>query len=126
MQIKSLLVVAGLAFATALAGCSTDGVNFSSFTGNYNARTDAGYRVPAIPITKVASKYRRQAVSYQTNEKPGTIVVDTGQKFLYFVQPGGRADALRHRRRQVKVSSGRARRVSAPSANGRYGRRRRR
>ena len=83
MRIKSLFVAAGLALATTLAGCSTDGVGggFSSLT-SYNARTDAGYRIPAIPITKVASKYRRQTVNYQTNEKPGTIVVDTGEKHL--------------------------------------------
>lgn len=92
MQIKSLLVAAGLALATALAGCSTDGVSgFTSSFANYNATTDAGYRVPAIPITKVAQKYRRQQVTYQTNEKPGTIVVDTQQKFLYFVMGGGKA-----------------------------------
>ena len=92
MRIKSLLVAAGLALATTLAGCSTDGVGggFSSLT-SYNARTDAGYRIPAIPITKVASKYRRQTVTYQTNEKPGTIVVDTGEKHLYFVLGGGKA-----------------------------------
>ena len=92
MRIKSLLVAAGLALATTLAGCSTDGVGggFSSLT-SYNARTDAGYRIPAIPITKVASKYRRQTVNYQTNEKPGTIVVDTGEKHLYFVLGGGKA-----------------------------------
>ena len=92
MRIKSLFVAAGLALATTLAGCSTDGVGggFSSLT-SYNARTDAGYRIPAIPITKVASKYRRQTVNYQTNEKPGTIVVDTGEKHLYFVLGGGKA-----------------------------------
>ncbi|MCX7305813.1 MAG: L,D-transpeptidase [Hyphomicrobiales bacterium] len=92
MQIKSLLIAAGLALATALAGCSTDGVG-SSFTSvaSYNARTDAGYRVPAIPITKVPSKYRRQEVRLDTKEKPGTIIVDTQDKFLYFVMGGGKA-----------------------------------
>ena len=84
MRMKSLLVAAGLVLATALAGCSTDGLG-PSFSGGYGARTDAGYRVPAIPITKVASKYRRQSVHYETNEKPGTIIVDTGEKHLYFV-----------------------------------------
>ncbi len=92
MQIKSLLIAAGMALATALAGCSTDGVG-SSFTSiaSYNARTDAGYRVPAIPITKVAAKYRRQQVQFQTKEKPGTIIVDTQQKFLYYVMGDGKA-----------------------------------
>ena len=92
MRIKHLFVAAAMALTVAIAGCSTDGVGggFTSFS-DYSARTDAGYRVPAIPITKVASKYRRQVVSYQTNEKPGTIIVDTGEKHLYFVQGGGKA-----------------------------------
>lgn len=76
--------------ATALAGCSTDSISGMSFA-NYNARTDAGYRVPAIPITKVPAKYRRQTVTYQTNEQPGTIIVDTGEKHLYFILGGGKA-----------------------------------
>jgi lipoprotein-anchoring transpeptidase ErfK/SrfK len=35
--------------------------------------------------------YQRQEVIYQGPEAPGTIVIDTPQKFLYLVQPGGRA-----------------------------------
>jgi lipoprotein-anchoring transpeptidase ErfK/SrfK len=35
--------------------------------------------------------FMRQVVSYRTNEAPGTIVVNTGQRFLYLVLPGGRA-----------------------------------
>jgi lipoprotein-anchoring transpeptidase ErfK/SrfK len=90
MRLKSLFIAAGLALASALAGCSTDG-GLSMFSGDYSARRDAGYQVPAIPITKVPAKYRRQMVSYDTREKPGTIVVDTGAKFLYFVMPKGKA-----------------------------------
>jgi lipoprotein-anchoring transpeptidase ErfK/SrfK len=33
----------------------------------------------------------RGIVSYQTPEKPGTIIVDTGQNYLYFVLPHGQA-----------------------------------
>ena len=36
-------------------------------------------------------KYRRQIVSYDTDEKPGTIIVDTAEKHLYFVLPDGKA-----------------------------------
>ncbi|HEU6440802.1 MAG TPA: L,D-transpeptidase [Microvirga sp.] len=39
----------------------------------------------------IAPQFRRQIVSYRGGQKPGTIVVDTNQKFLYLVQPGGRA-----------------------------------
>lgn len=35
--------------------------------------------------------FLRQVVAYGTAEHPGTIVVDTGHKFLYFVLGGGRA-----------------------------------
>ena len=35
--------------------------------------------------------YQRQEVGYDGPERPGTIVVDTPNKFLFLVQPGGRA-----------------------------------
>ena len=35
--------------------------------------------------------YQRAIVDYPTREKPGTIVVDTDKKWLYFVQDGGKA-----------------------------------
>jgi lipoprotein-anchoring transpeptidase ErfK/SrfK len=54
-------------------------------------KRDAGYTVPGVPIEKVARKYRRQTVSYRTSEKPGTIIVDTNEKFLYYVMGGGEA-----------------------------------
>lgn len=36
-------------------------------------------------------RYARQVVDYDGGQRPGTIVVDTPSKFLYLVQPGGRA-----------------------------------
>jgi len=88
MRIRSFVIAATLAVTTALSGCMTDG--FLS-TANYGAVTDAGYSVPAIPITKVAQQFRRQNVSFDTSEKPGTIIIDTSAKHLYFVLPDGRA-----------------------------------
>jgi lipoprotein-anchoring transpeptidase ErfK/SrfK len=35
--------------------------------------------------------YRRKEVQYDTREKPGTIVINPSEHFLYFVQGGGRA-----------------------------------
>lgn len=35
--------------------------------------------------------YERQEVAYDGKEAPGTVVIDTPNKFLYLVQPGGRA-----------------------------------
>ena len=38
-----------------------------------------------------APEFRRQEVDYSGREAPGTIVIDTPQKFLFLVEPGGRA-----------------------------------
>ncbi|WP_336486005.1 L,D-transpeptidase [Methylobacterium nigriterrae] len=36
-------------------------------------------------------QYARQVVDYSGGHRPGTIVIDTPSRFLYLVQPGGRA-----------------------------------
>ena len=36
-------------------------------------------------------EYRKQVVSYRTTEAPGTIIISTGERHLYLIQPGGRA-----------------------------------
>jgi lipoprotein-anchoring transpeptidase ErfK/SrfK len=59
--------------------------------GLHHRRTDAGYRLPAIPISKVPAKYHRQVVRYDTKENPGTVIVDTRAKFLYLVMANGKA-----------------------------------
>ena len=88
MRIKSLFIAASL--AAALSGCGSIGP-MQVFTSDYGAVTDAGYQLPRIPIEKVPMKYRRQIVRYDTAEKPGTIVVDTANKFLYYVMDDGKA-----------------------------------
>ena len=36
-------------------------------------------------------KWQKTVVFYRTNESPGTIIVQTNERFLYVIQPGGRA-----------------------------------
>src|SRR6185312_2550776 len=36
-------------------------------------------------------KWEKTVVFYRTTEAPGTIIVNTNERFLYVVQPGGRA-----------------------------------
>ena len=43
---------------------------------------------------KLAEKYDKQTVSYQTNERPGTIVIDTRRKYLYLIT--GKNQAIRY------------------------------
>lgn len=57
----------------------------------YGGISDSGHSLPAIPYSRIDQRFLRQEVDYQSTEKPGTIVVDTGAHFLYLVQPGGRA-----------------------------------
>lgn len=47
--------------------------------------------LPAIPLSRVDPSLLRQEVAYQTTERPGTIVVDTKARYLYFVEGGGKA-----------------------------------
>ena len=44
-------------------------------------------------------KFLRQEVAYPGREAPGTIIVDTENKFLYLIEGGGQGVALRHWRR---------------------------
>lgn len=57
----------------------------------YDTIRDEGFTLPPIPISRVDPQYLRQEVAYQTQEKPGTIVVDTTERFLYLVQNNGKA-----------------------------------
>lgn len=60
----------------------------------YAAVTDGEFNLPAIPYKKIDPKYYRQAVSDPTGQAPGTLVVDTANRFLYLVLPFG--DAIRY------------------------------
>ncbi|WP_414642384.1 L,D-transpeptidase [Bradyrhizobium sp.] len=46
---------------------------------------------PPYARASISETYRRHIVDYQRNERPGTILVDTDARFLYFVLPGGKA-----------------------------------
>ncbi|KRB63016.1 hypothetical protein ASE04_02235 [Rhizobium sp. Root708] len=108
MRIRNALPVFGLMATLALAGCSTTSESASVenkdavatgpivqtaqiFDDAYGVTTDAGYSLPAIPIQKVKPQFRRQVVSYDTTERPGTIIVNTRERFLYYILPGGKA-----------------------------------
>ncbi|NMG41405.1 L,D-transpeptidase family protein [Chelativorans sp. ZYF759] len=57
----------------------------------YAAMPQERFPIPAVDVTQVDPRYLRQEVSDPTGEEPGTIVVDTSEKFLYLVREGGRA-----------------------------------
>ena len=49
-----------------------------------------GY-VPSAELEQLDPQYQRQMVFYRTTEPPGTIIVQTSEKYLYLVQGGNRA-----------------------------------
>lgn len=98
---RHLLLSAG---AAALAGCNATtsttttptaaiapGLRDSTVALMYGPIRSEPYVIPAINTTKVDPKFFRQQVPYPTAEKPGTIIVDTNNYFLYLVEPNGTA-----------------------------------
>ena len=75
-----------LAAATALAlSCAIATVNATPMT----TASDAVRNIK--PNRTVPSQFHKRLVRLQTDEAPGTIIVDTNNKFLYFVEGNNRA-----------------------------------
>jgi lipoprotein-anchoring transpeptidase ErfK/SrfK len=49
-----------------------------------------GY-IPTPDEEQLDPRWQKTVVFYRTSEAPGTIIIDTNQRFLYVVQGGGRA-----------------------------------
>lgn len=79
---KSATVEAGL---TPLADGAPD------YASAYAPVRDGGFSLPGIQYQNFDPKYLRQTVYYPSRYPAGTIVVDPNKKFLYLIQPGGRA-----------------------------------
>jgi lipoprotein-anchoring transpeptidase ErfK/SrfK len=47
--------------------------------------------IPNAADERLDPRFQRQIVFFRSNEPPGTIIVHTSERFLYVVQPGGRA-----------------------------------
>jgi len=97
MSFRSILTSVALAATLALGGCAT----FQNLgpavpihqpdAADYAAMKDGKFDLPAIPIHRIDKKYWRQTVDYKTSEPVGTVIVDTPNRFLYLVEPDGKA-----------------------------------
>lgn len=61
----------------------------------YGSMSDGGHEIPPVPAAWVPPENRMVEVAYPGTERPGTIVIDTDNKYLYLVQAGG--TAMRYR-----------------------------
>jgi lipoprotein-anchoring transpeptidase ErfK/SrfK len=82
-------VIIGLA-GIALSGCMQETIEPSS-QASWNARdkqlmSNLPYQQASIP-----EQFRRHIVEYSRKEAPGSVVVDSDNKFLYYVLPKGQA-----------------------------------
>lgn len=86
--------------ALALAGCASTpqtamDTNRRSidpaYLRMYAAMPDERFPVPAVDLTEIDPRFLRRVVDDPTGERPGSVVVDTGQRFLYLVRDDGQA-----------------------------------
>jgi lipoprotein-anchoring transpeptidase ErfK/SrfK len=78
--------------ALALGGCATDGgMTLAEAQQVYGPVPKEKFPVPAIDVSKVDRKYFRRTVRYETNEAPGTIIVDPANYYVYRIEEDGNA-----------------------------------
>jgi lipoprotein-anchoring transpeptidase ErfK/SrfK len=63
----------------------------AEFAHLYRAVHSEPHPIPAVDVGRVERQFLRQRVAYDGSEGPGTIVVDPGSRFLYFVLENGEA-----------------------------------
>lgn len=96
-----LLGTAGMAGLT-LAGCVTDkgaqaSLNVatpqipSEYLSMYGPLPNERFPIPAVNLTRLDPQWYRRVVPDPTGERPGTIVVNTGERHLYLVRDDGNA-----------------------------------
>jgi lipoprotein-anchoring transpeptidase ErfK/SrfK len=78
-----------MAALTVISVPSAEAVTLADKALNVPAGTDV--QPVAIQKKQVEEKYKRRVVRLSTSETPGTIIVDTNNKFLYFVEGKNRA-----------------------------------
>jgi lipoprotein-anchoring transpeptidase ErfK/SrfK len=57
----------------------------------YGTKFDGGFNIPAVPYQQIDARFYRQEVDNTFGERPGTIIVDTGERFLYLILSNGSA-----------------------------------
>jgi lipoprotein-anchoring transpeptidase ErfK/SrfK len=60
----------------------------------YVASMDSGIQIPALPVEQIPETHRRQVVAYETDQAPGTIIINPKTRLLYYVV--GKNKAIRY------------------------------
>ncbi|HEV7433920.1 MAG TPA: L,D-transpeptidase [Pseudorhizobium sp.] len=84
MKTRTLMIVASLMAAMMASEAPAQ-------SSGARPATTASDVAPSMRNRAVPEKYKRRMVRFSTNEAPGTIIVDTHNKFLYYVEGKNRA-----------------------------------
>ena len=95
------------------------------FASAYGPIFDQGHTIPALDLTRIDPALLRQRTGFAGPYRPGTIVVNVGERRLYLVQPSGAQFVTPSASVARKLSIFVARPSSAERPNGPDGRRRR-
>lgn len=87
------------ALSAALAGCMTTAPEqrveaaapHPAYVAMYGPQPEEKFPLPAVDISEIDPVFLRREVTYETAERPGTIVIDTADRNLYLVLENGRA-----------------------------------
>jgi lipoprotein-anchoring transpeptidase ErfK/SrfK len=74
-----------------LAGCVTNGISLMEAAKLYGPMPNERFPIPAVDVSKMDPKYFRQTVRYESEEKPGTIIIDPANYFVYRIEGEGLA-----------------------------------
>lgn len=102
LSARSRALLAAAAISLALAGCTTTSGPSSRGApaldpqramaqATYAERTDEKFPVPAVDVMQMETRNIRRQVAYPTPHAPGTVIVDTKNRFIYLVQEDGKA-----------------------------------
>ncbi|MEO0618773.1 MAG: L,D-transpeptidase [Pseudomonadota bacterium] len=57
----------------------------------YAGVSNERFAIPPVKLSRLDQRFVRREVAYTTTERPGTVIVDTREFYLYHVGRGGRA-----------------------------------
>jgi lipoprotein-anchoring transpeptidase ErfK/SrfK len=73
-----------------VSGCTQQTVK-PEYDANMTPRDRELLAFTPYGIVKIPEQYQRQIVDYHRKESPGTILIDTDNRYLYYVLPNGKA-----------------------------------
>ena len=87
---RALVLMGSLALVGALGGCMQTTLSPTS-DATMTPRDRQLLAHPPYAKAEIPAQYQRHIVDYSRREQPGTILVDTDARYLYYVLPQGKA-----------------------------------